>query len=212
MNKAAIQLADARNGTPKYIHIEELFSSSSRLTMAQNAGSLVDGNGAQRICNAMNMPKFNIRNATIEDAEILWEWSNDKATRAASFNSDPIPWENHLAWLTTQLESKNVFLLIVESALNKFGVIRYNLDAESANETIISIGLAPESRGKGLAPLIISQSAAHFFNLHPDQVITAWIKPENKASIQSFIKANFEDYPSLIQPNQIRMRLVNNLS
>ncbi len=91
-------------------------------------------------------------------------------------------------------------------------MIRYNLNAEATNETIISIGLAPEARGQGLAPLIISQSTDHFFNLHPSQTITAWIKPENKASIQSFIKANFEDYPSPTQPNQVRMRLVNNPS
>lgn len=211
-NKAAIQLFDARKSTSKFQNINTLFSSTSRITIASNAAKLVDGKGAQRICDAMHMPNINFRKATMEDAKILWKWTNDPVTRAASFNSDPIPWEKHLAWLTCQLDSTDTIIYIIESSTKKLGVIRYRINAETNGESIISISLDTEARGKGLAPLIISLSSNQFFKHYPDQVITAWIKPENKASIQTFTKANFENHPSPKQPHQARMRLENNPS
>lgn len=211
-NNCALSIADARQQSIYFEQINSLLNSAERVEIAHNAKLKIDGKGTQRICEAMHLPQLYFRSATINDAKTLWQWTNDPATRAASFSSEPIPWENHLAWLSNQLNSPDVVFLIVESAHQKFGVVRYNLNAEATNESIISIGLAPEARGKGLAPLIISRSATHFFALNPQQTITAWIKPDNKASIQSFSKANFENYPSPLQPDQVRMRLVNKSS
>ena len=99
-------------------------------------------------------------------------------------------------------------MLVVESIEGTpHGVIRFNIDAETKGETIISISLAPKSRGLGLAPIILSLSAAQFFKAHSSQVITAWIKPENKASHRAFERANYKDYPSPNYPNRVRMRL-----
>ena len=143
------------------------------------------------------------------DAEILWEWSNDPLTRAASFDTKPIPWDDHLAWFSEQLETPTAVILIVESSENPLGVVRYNLNKEAIGEAVISINLAPEVRGRGLASLVLSRSAEYFFTRYPDQVITAWIRPENKGSHKSFIYAQYEGYPSPLYSDRIRMRLTH---
>lgn len=204
--RSAIYLGDARE---KLVisNIEPLLGGGKREQVAKNASAAVDGKGASRICDALDLPILNFRSASMNDAKDLWKWTNDPATRAASFNSDPIPWENHITWLEQQLNSEQVLFWIVESEKIKYGVVRYNLNVEAENEAVISIGLAPESRGLGLAPLIITKSSLHFFEKHPEYDIIAWIKPENKASHISFIRANFENYPSPEYPDRLRMRL-----
>ena len=182
--------------------------SKKRSSLSKNAATLVDGLGCGRICDEMNLPRLQLRAADENDARILWEWANDPGTRAASFDSKPISWKNHITWLTKQLASKYTIMLIVESIEGTpHGVIRFNIDAETKGETMISISLAPKSRGLGLAPIILSLSAAQFFKAHSSQVITAWIKPENKASYRAFERANYKDYPSPNYPNRVRMRL-----
>lgn len=185
-----------------------LNDSETRLALSKRASSMIDGHGASRICDQMELPMLQLRDADSGDTEILWEWTNDPATRAASFNSKPIPWKNHIAWLTKQFDSEDTILLMIESTQGvQFGVVRFNINAESQGESIISISLAAESRGRGLAPIILSMCVDYFFRKYPDQIITAWIKPENKASHQTFIRANFENYPSPNYPDRVRMRL-----
>ena len=205
---AAILLADVRV-QPDFSNIEYLLSGARRIAIAGRAADIVDGKGTQRVCEAMGLPELRFRAVTMGDAEILWEWSNDPLTRAASFDTKPIPWDDHLAWFSEQLETPTAVILIVESSENPLGVVRYNLNKEAIGEAVISINLAPEVRGRGLASLVLSRSAEYFFTRYPDQVITAWIRPENKGSHKSFIYAQYEDYPSPLYPDRIRMRLTH---
>ena len=39
-----------------------------------------------------------LREATIEDRDLLYEWANDPETRRASFNTDRINYEEHCRW------------------------------------------------------------------------------------------------------------------
>ncbi|MEZ7955711.1 MAG: UDP-2,4-diacetamido-2,4,6-trideoxy-beta-L-altropyranose hydrolase [Rubritalea sp.] len=208
-NNLALQLSDTRGQESEFFQLAELINSDKRLEIASNSAARIDGKGTKRICEAMRLPDINLRPVSTEDAKDLHNWSNDPVTRAASFNSDPIPWDNHLQWLDTQLNSTDSTLLIIKSSTSKLGVVRFNKNAETLGETIISITLAPEFRGLGLAPLILCNAALYYFDNYPQQTITAWIKPTNTASIKSFLKANFVDYPSTQHPDKVRMRLTN---
>lgn len=208
-NNLAIQLSDARGQEPEFIQLADLISSEKRLEIARNATKQIDGKGTKRICDAMRLPDIYLRPATIDDAKSLHEWTNDPVTRAASFNSDSVPWIDHLKWLDIQLSSPESTLLIIHSCTSKLGMIRFNKNVEPSGESIISVSLAPEFRNLGLAPLIISKATNYYFDTCPQQTITAWIKQTNIASIKSFLKAGFVDYPSLQHPDKIRMRLTN---
>lgn len=54
-----------------------------------------------------------LRPATIDDAQILFDWTNDPVTRAGSFSTKPVQWDEHLGWLTKVLENANRHLYIV---------------------------------------------------------------------------------------------------
>lgn len=207
--KIAFQLSDARNEQPELRHLTDLLDSDQRIEMSNRSAKLIDGKGTKRICDAMRFPDIRLRLGTMEDSKDLHHWTNDPVTRAASFSSDPIPWDNHIAWLEKQLSAPDTTLLIIESCNEKLGVVRFNKNAETDGESIISISLDSECRSLGLAPLILAIAAEYFFAQEPQQVITAWIKPENIASIKTFIRANYKDYPSPTQPDQVRMRLTN---
>ena len=205
----AFQLSDARGEEATFNYLNDLLNSEMRLETSRRSSELIDGKGTKRICDEMNLPTISLRSGTLEDAKALHDWTNDPATRAASFSSDPIPWEGHLKWYKAQLNSTEVTLLIIESCSNKLGVVRFNKNAEADGESVISISLAPECRSLGLAPLILRKAADYFFEIYPQQAITAWIKPENIASVKTFIRANYSDYPSPQQPDKVRMRLTN---
>ena len=55
---------------------------------------------------------FFLREATIDDALLLFGWVNDKDVRLNSINQDTIIWENHLKWIANRLNSKDTYIYI----------------------------------------------------------------------------------------------------
>ena len=49
--------------------------------------------------------KMSLRQAMIDDAEILERWRNEPATRSASLNSEIVLWEEHIRWFEDSLKS-----------------------------------------------------------------------------------------------------------
>ena len=47
-----------------------------------------------------------LRPVTINDAKLLFKWSNDKTVRFYSINQSMITWEEHILWLKKGLKSK----------------------------------------------------------------------------------------------------------
>lgn len=128
-----------------------------------------------------------IREVTLADARLLFEWANDSDTRANSFHSEPISWEHHLAWLEKKLNSKSCsfFLLTIEE--EPVGVVRI----EGFEPSIIGVTVAPNHRGEGLSSKII-RSACSTFRKKTDSSILAYIKLDNIPSLKAFEKAGFE--------------------
>ena len=88
-----------------------------------------------------------IRRATRADCRMYWEWANEEAVRAASFSSEPIPWETHVAWFEKRVEAPDCRLyLACDPAGRPVGQVRYELEGD---EAIVSISIPAEHRGKG---------------------------------------------------------------
>ena len=86
-----------------------------------------------------------LRPATMEDAETLFRWRNDPVTRANSIIQDPVPWDNHVAWLSASLRRPDRTLLIAGSI--PVGTVRFDTVGDV---TEMSWTVAPEARGKGV--------------------------------------------------------------
>ena len=73
---------------------------------------------------------------------------------------------------------------------------------------MVSVYLATEFRGKGLAPGLIRMGTEHFCAEKGATVVWAWIKPENEASRRAFLKAGYGEAELLEFAGQPAWRLV----
>lgn len=96
---------------------------------------------------------ISLRLVTSDDARRLFEWRNDEGTRSNSIQTDPVPWEDHVAWLDRVLSGKTPgrTLFIAEVAGEPIGMARLDreVDADGKKHVEISYSVAPEARGKG---------------------------------------------------------------
>jgi RimJ/RimL family protein N-acetyltransferase len=128
------------------------------------------------------------RQATIEDAKLVFDWSNDPETRKNSFNSEPIEWDGHLSWFEQRLKQEDM-ILIFEAESIPIGMVRFSF---SENNAVIGVIVDPANRGKNYGAQIIALGSSIFSKKHPVTSICAFIKKENIGSIKSFEKANFK--------------------
>lgn len=126
-----------------------------------------------------------IRQATIEDMLLVYEWANDTITRQMSFNQTPIVFDNHQNWFTKIITDPTHYLLIVEKNQLPIGQVRLN------KAGVIGISIAPNSRGQKLGLPVLQTGLQYFQNHTTHTTITAYIKPENKASIKIFERVGF---------------------
>lgn len=129
--------------------------------------------------------EFKIRFATIEDIKNVFDLSNDDTVRHNSIHKEKIKWENHVNWFEGRLKKTNSPFYIIESLSKDFiGQVRIDKN----DETIISISINKDFRGKGFASDIIREcSIKSKFN-----EIFAYVKSDNISSQKAFIKAGYQ--------------------
>lgn len=160
-----------------------------RAEMSAAAGRLVDGHGAARVVTQMRAREITLRPAQAEDARRVWDWANDSATRAASFNSEPIPWPDHEKWFNARLTDPATKLWLASTEnVDRAGCVRF---AEEADTATISVSVAPECRGAGLGAAMILRGSHALFRESSVQRIDAFIRPENGASLAAFARAGY---------------------
>lgn len=137
-----------------------------------------------------NKTHIYLRYATVEDAKLIFDLSNESIVRENSINQNKILWEDHLRWLPDKLADDRCFYLLAFSAENLFiGQIRFDIcDAEA----IVGISITKEFRGKGLSTEMLVHSAEILFTNYPlVTFVTAKISKSNEASLTTFIKAGY---------------------
>ncbi len=170
----------------------------SRQSMSRISRQLVDGQGASRVIRAMLERMIPVRDAVESDCEQVYEWANDEATRAASFDSGPIAWNSHQNWFEERLQNPNCLLLVCGNDRGQsLGLVRFDLAGDKAT---ISINLDPRMRGQGLASFIIVRAVDELFKRCGILQVSAFIKPQNLLSARAFVRAGFSD----VGPTNIR--------
>jgi UDP-2,4-diacetamido-2,4,6-trideoxy-beta-L-altropyranose hydrolase len=130
-----------------------------------------------------------LRVAGGDDLELLWRWANDPVARAASFRSRPIEWDEHVAWFDARTRDPASRIYIIEAGGESSGVLRFDLDGPA--RAVVSINIAPEARGRGLGPDALREGCALVSADDAVSSVTAYIKPDNAASLRTFERSGF---------------------
>ena len=133
------------------------------------------------------------RTATLDDAGILLTWRNDPSVREFSLNSELIPIDEHLKWLSDRLERTQIepfFLFVADHRV--IGMSRLDVVSEEADKYKISVLVDPNQHGKGIGTRILHITCETFFSLHSDYTIVAKVHKLNLVSQKLFTNAGFE--------------------
>jgi RimJ/RimL family protein N-acetyltransferase len=130
-----------------------------------------------------------LRPARPEDEDRLLTWRNEASTRQASLSSEEISEADHHRWLVRKLRDPDCALFIIEEAGRPLGQVRLDrIDPELAE---ISIGLAPEARGRGRGREALRLCVLEAPRLLGVSRIRALVKSDNTASLAAFRASGF---------------------
>jgi UDP-2,4-diacetamido-2,4,6-trideoxy-beta-L-altropyranose hydrolase len=131
-----------------------------------------------------------IRSETDDDCRLLWEWANDPGVRSAAFSSDPVAWEEHVAWFRSKRADPRCRLYILSDQVDRpVGQVR--LDLQDDGSAVVTISIAPEHRGRGYGAEALRLACERFFATAEAERAVAYVKPDNLASLRAFDKAGF---------------------
>jgi len=160
-----------------------------RRSMAEHSRQLVDGRGAQRVAAALAGAVLQVRPATADDAQLLFDGRNAEAVRRWSLETGVIEWSSHQQWLAASLHNAQRLLLIAEADDGPVGVLRYDLRGLEAE---VSIYLFEERIGLGWGRALLARGEAFAINHWPQlRAITAQVLPANQPSLKVFREAGF---------------------
>lgn len=129
------------------------------------------------------------RAATPADAEWLLRLRNDPETRARSVNREPVAPSVHEAWLDMVFRDRTRRLMVVEGGDGQ-RVATHRLDGIGTESVEVSLTVAPEYRGLGLAAPVIVLALAH---ARREGAMDVWalIHQDNARSRRAFERAGF---------------------
>lgn len=136
------------------------------------------------------MSKVYLREAESSDIDLLFKWANDPVVRNNSFNTDSIPYENHVIWFDKMMSDPSVLQYILVDDDSPVGQIRLNVRGSDAE---IGYSIGTEFRGKGYGHMILKLIKEKIIKDHAEIInLIAKVKPDNDASNALFQKENFE--------------------
>lgn len=130
-----------------------------------------------------------LRIATFDDARQLWEWRNEDETRAASFSTKHIPYNDHIRWFEEKLNNENIrFLIALDRNNRSVGYARLDLERDTAE---INLTIDKMHRGKGLGSALIQAATEFALNDLKVRCVVAHTRINNDASVAAFHRAGF---------------------
>ncbi|MBR0343401.1 MAG: GNAT family N-acetyltransferase [Oscillospiraceae bacterium] len=131
-----------------------------------------------------------LRKATPADIDLIYEWANDPVVRSASFNTAPIPYEDHKKWYDGVMRRDDVQLFVLMDDESPAGQIRLNIDGDEAE---ISYSISAAFRGKGYGRKMLRLMTETIRSDYREiNTLIAKVKPENAASKALFEGEGYE--------------------
>lgn len=133
---------------------------------------------------------LNLKLATKEDCDLLFEWANDAECRRNSFSQEKILYENHIRWFQNRLQDTGCDLFIVVEDSREVGMLR--LDYHE-NQAVISYSVARNERKKGYGKGIL-QLGENYVRAHKRNIerLIGEVKKENVTSMRRFEELGYE--------------------
>ena len=132
-----------------------------------------------------------LRAVTEADVDLLFRWANDRTVRQNAFTTEPIPYENHVAWFAKILKNPAVenYILYETGTDAAVGQIRFSVEEDTV---LIGYSIDENWRGQGLGSKLILMGEEKLLQDMPKvQVLKAQVKYENRASARVFEKCGF---------------------
>lgn len=143
------------------------------------------------------MSELNQRSVKMEDAELIFMWSNDEDVRKNSFTSHKIEWEDHLKWMEKTLIDPFVIFQLICVDQKPVGMYRIQI---IENQGLISYSIAKEYRGLGYGKSCIQMLVQQIFETYPQiEELVAYTKPENISSRRIFLSVGFTEQTQATQ-------------
>lgn len=197
--KSAINFGDLNKITTSKIKqkFEEITANPKHLNeLIKNQHKMIDGKSPKRILKVFKdlyasrkNVGLNFRFANQRDVDLYYKWANDEEVRSNSYNQEPILYNNHVKWFKTKLKSADCFFYLFRTEKNvPIGQVRID---KSGDEIVIGISIDEKYRGLSLSEKMLVVSCEDYLKKHPKNIITAYIKTKNIASLKAFVKAGF---------------------
>lgn len=131
-----------------------------------------------------------LRRVEPTDMDLLYEWANDRVVRANSFNTEQIPYENHVKWFEGMINAQNIYQYILYDEDTPAGQIRLHVEGTNA---VISFSVADQKRGRGLgsAMLLMLPERIRIDKITGVTKLVGEVKYENTASARAFEKCGY---------------------
>lgn len=131
-----------------------------------------------------------LRHVTVDDVKQIYEWANDESVRTNSFNSENIPYEEHVDWFYSKLESIQCHMYIMEYDSKPVGQVRLEV---VDGEGVIGFSIDKNYRGNGFGELILKLLERKVIEDQIDlRFLVGYVKHSNKASNKIFSKLGYD--------------------
>lgn len=152
--------------------------------MSRQSLQVTDARGASRVAELLMPKAMQVREATSDDARMIYEWRTSPEVMGASLNTTSFPFEDHLAWLERVLQDPQRLLLIGLHDGREVGVVRFDVNGDRAE---VSIFLEPSTMGAGLGRALLVAGEVRLRHKHPQVTrVNAWVNADNLRSLQLF--------------------------
>jgi diamine N-acetyltransferase len=151
---------------------------------------------AKRLINPFGDNIVNLRLLEEADLPQTLLWRNQDEIRRWFFHSDPIPFENHVAWFQKYKERDDDFVFIITDAHDKrtigqIALYNINWQKRRAEYGRLMIG-CPEAKGKGFAKKATQSLIEFAFNSLGLEEIYLEVLTENQAARKVYEQCGFE--------------------
>ena len=167
--------------------------------MSEACLQLGDGRGLARVVAALLGPVAGLmlRPAQAADLWLYHWWANDPQVRRQSFNSEPIPLEQHRRWFGGRLGSSLALMRVLEDGQGlPLGQIRLEREAVDSPRAVVGFSLDRLARGRGLAAPLLQLGLAELARCWgPAMEVYGEVRAENPSSCKAFLRAGFKEGP-----------------
>ena len=138
----------------------------------------------------MPAPILVIRPARLDDAKLLWDWSNDPQVRAMAFDAGRVPWDQHETWLRDRLADDRSLLMILETTEGApVGQCRFDVVPEGQE---VDFSITADCRGRGWGVRLLQEAMRLARRrLSPETRLIARVLALNERSLAVCRRAGF---------------------